>query len=191
MVPLLLLVALSTGRHLRRGINAKDADLLSRCVRDCVMLGGSGGGSSRDGVVERLAAGSPWRAVYSLRPSGEGKFLSTGRQSFDDIDRKLTNEMRVGPLLTTFAGAFDIVQSTKGEESPKLCKMNISFETVQPKLFGVPLLVLDMSQGSMVRRAVERFVRGGKKTTSATKSTDDGDGDSSKKEFERRPNVYI
>ena len=150
---------------LRRCLVEKDVHTVTQFVR------GMATQTAGKECMAQLAKGSPWKAVFVLRPSGNAKFLlSTGIQSLDEKQGRLVNTLQVGPLSATFRGTF-VMQGQ--------AKMNITFETVQLGLFGVQILpTLNIAQGPL-RQAIEKFVRGGKKTTSHQTS------------FVKRPNVYV
>jgi hypothetical protein len=55
--------------------------------------------------------------------------------------------------------------------------MNLTFLTVQPRLFGIELPTFDVSNESgSLRQTIERFLRGGKKKAAT---------------FEKLPNTYV
>ena len=100
-------------------------------------------------------------------------FLPTGLgcQTFY-ADGRLSNQIQLmGVLSATFTGTFAMTGNHK---------MTITFETLQPTLFGsIRLPSLNIAQGAL-RNMIEKNVRGGAKTTNNKQGS-----------FQKRPNTYV
>lgn len=140
----------------------KDLPTLTKCTRALSELKYTDDDHNDNGsppLVERLVAGSPWKAKFAMSPDDEeGRFLPFGELTVG-ADGTTENKIDLSIISVCFRGTFYM------SEKPVANKMNIEFQSWQVELFNglVAMPKVGMSNDSTFLKYVRRGGKEGRR----------------------------